>query len=111
MENSKTIVSEEKRISKSKQVWIQFSESDGKIDKFNVLDEQGNIKYFGQIESQEPKESDKCSCPSYTYGMRYDKIGEDYKGESDYLREHGYSFQCKHIIKARLQRYEVPNVS
>lgn len=107
MDNSKTIISEEKRASKAKDVWIQFTESDGEIDKFNVLNEEGNIKYFGQIKSKIPNESDKCSCPSYTYGMQYDKIEDEYKGESNYLREHGYSFQCKHIISARAKRNEV----
>ena len=107
MENSKSILSEEKRISKAKDVWIQFISSDGEVSKFNVLDEKGNIKYFGVIKTKTSNESDNCSCPSFTFGMQYDKIENEYKGESNYIREHGYAFSCKHIISAREKRYEV----
>lgn len=103
MENSKSILSEEKRKSKSKDVMIQFI--DETFTKFNVLNEEGNIKYFGLLKSETPHEEDSCSCPSFTFGMQYDKIENEYKGESNYLREHGYSFSCKHILKARMIRY------
>ena len=78
-----------------------------KINKFKVLDEGGNEKYEGAIYGKEPHEKDNCSCPSRLYGMKFDRIENEYKGESDYLREHGYSYQCKHIIAAKNKRFEV----
>ena len=110
MDNSKTLFAETKRKTKSSEVWIQFIESDGIISKFKVLDEDGNSKYEGTIKSDTPSDADKCTCLSYIYGMQYDKIENEYKGESNYLREHGYNFQCKHIISARTKRYEVQHV-
>lgn len=110
MDNSKTITAEEKRKTKSSEVWIQFIELGDEISKFNVLDEEGNTKYLGEIKTKEPNEKDNCTCPSFMYGMQYDKIENEYKGESNFLREHGYAFSCKHIIAARSKRYEVQHV-
>ncbi|MEK6829268.1 MAG: hypothetical protein AABY15_04010 [Nanoarchaeota archaeon] len=110
MDNSKTLSAEEKRKTKSSEVWIQFLEADGVMSKFNVLDEEGNIKYLGQIKDKEQSDIDNCTCPSFMYGMSYDKIESEYKGESNFVREHGYNFNCKHIIAARVKRIEVQHV-
>lgn len=89
---------EEKRISKSKEVNVQFI--NGLFEQFNVLDEKGEIKYFGVITKD--MQDDDCSCQSFFYGMQYDKLDDDSKrGESRYVATNGHSFQCKHIIRAR----------
>lgn len=99
-ENKDTATQLEKRISNSKDVKIIFVDP----QTFNVVDEEGAVKYFGTL--SENKSEDECSCPSHEYGMKYEKVTEDnLKGESRYLAENGIAFQCKHIIAARAIRY------
>ena len=99
-ENKDTATQLEKRISKSKEVKIVFVEP----QVFNVVDDEGAIKYFGTLSDN--KAGDECSCPSHTYGMKYEDVTEtNLKGESRYLAENGIAFQCKHIIGARAIRY------
>lgn len=99
-ENKDTATQLAKRISKSKDVKIVFVDP----QTFNVVDSEGNLKYFGKLTAN--KEGDECSCPSYEYGMKYESATEEkLKGESRYLAENGFAFQCKHIISARSIRY------
>ena len=87
----------ERRKQKSKDVEIQF------INPFdyNVLDEEGNVKYVCHIDPDSP-DMDECTCASFLYGMKYDMVTDDsLKGESRFVAENGFAFQCKHLIKGR----------
>lgn len=81
----------ERREQASKKVKIQFINP----DDFNVLDENGEIKYFGTL-----RDGGRCSCPSFLFGQQYDKTDDGSKGESRYEAEHGHPFQDKHLIRA-----------
>ena len=99
-ENKDTFTQLEKRITKSKEVKIVFVEP----QVFNVVDEEGAIKYFGVLTDN--KVNDECSCPSHTYGMKFEEVTEtNLKGESRYLAENGFAFMCKHLLAARAIRY------
>lgn len=100
-EGKDTAIFLEKRIQKSKDIKIQFTSP----DSFVVLDESENIKYYGKISDN--KVDDECSCPSWVYGMAFEKASAENnsKGESRYMAENGTAFQCKHIIGARSVRY------
>lgn len=91
----------EKRIKNSKDVKIQFTTP----NEFSVLDDDGNIKYYGKVSAN--KEEDECSCPSWNFGMKFELASPENnsKGESRYQAENGFSFQCKHLILAREVRY------
>ena len=98
MDTSKQIFEKERREKKAQEVKIQFI--DELLEDINVLDEEGSVKYYGHISKDTLK--DDCSCPSFHYGMRYDKVtAENLKGESNYFKEHGINFQCKHILRAK----------
>lgn len=99
MDTSKQIFEKERREKKSQEVKIQFQNP----NDFVILDDDNNIKYYGYINRKDKGLiTDDCSCPSFQYGMRYDKITEgNLKGESNFFKEHGEAFQCKHIIKAK----------
>ena len=98
-----TAIFHERRIEKSKDIKIQFTDPELKL--FVVLGDDGNIKYYGNLSDN--KEDDECSCPSWMYGMAFDKASSENnsKGESRYQAENGIAFQCKHIIGARAIRY------
>jgi hypothetical protein len=99
-ENKDTATQLEKRITKSKEVKIVFVEP----QVFNVVDDEGAVKYYGNLSDN--KTEDECSCPSWNYGMAFEKVSEEIlKGESRYVAENGYNFQCKHVIAARAIRY------
>ncbi len=100
-ENKDTATQLAKRISKSKEVNIVFTDS----FSFDVLDENKNVKYSGKV--SDDKTEDECKCPSWKYGMRFDDLIEknDMKGESRYVAENGFNFQCKHLIEARAIQY------
>lgn len=88
---------EDKRKQKSKDVIVRF---DNPTD-FRVLDENQETKYLGKIDI-EKNVDDECSCDSFCYGMKFEKISDDSeKIESRYMAEHGTAFQCKHIIRAK----------
>ena len=101
-ENKDTATQLAIRVEKSKAVDIQF---DNTLQSFVVFDENKNIKYYGKISDN--KTEDECSCPSWTYGMKFDDATAENKskGESRYVAENGYNFPCKHIIAARKIRY------
>lgn len=91
-----------KRTEASKKVIIQFV--DVKFVKFNALDKEGTIKYFGKIDLEKSIDDD-CTCLSFEHGMEYEKLGDEgKKGKSMYLEYGGTAFQCKHIIKAKSVR-------
>ena len=98
-EGKDTAIQHEGRVQRSKDVVIQFIDE----SMFNVMDGT-KIKYLGKI--SEDKQSDDCTCQSFTYGQRYDEMEDGSKGESRYEAENGHRYQCKHIIKARSLRYK-----
>ena len=100
-ENKDTATQLEKRIKNSKEVRIVFVEP----QVFNVVDEEGTVKYYGKLSDN--KTEDECSCMSWFYGMRFDdaSIENKNKGESRYCAENGHNFSCKHIIAARKIKY------
>lgn len=100
-ENKDTATQLAKRVEKSKDIDIQFQTK----QTFVIFDESKNIKYYGKLSDN--KTEDECSCPSWTYGMKFDEATAENKskGESRYVAENGFNFQCKHIIGARTIRY------
>lgn len=92
METGRFVLQEEKRIEKSKDVKIVFV--DGLFEDFNVIDDEGNLKYCGKVQGKEYSSTDYCTCQSYYHS-----------NTKSYQDEHGYNFQCKHIIKARSLRF------
>jgi len=96
MDAGKEILFLERRQSRSKGIPIIFTDPLGgfltliKAIKNGII-ELANIKYFGKITRD--KIHDSCTCQSF------------YHGNSDKWRaDHGYAFQCKHIIGAREAR-------
>jgi hypothetical protein len=99
-EGKDTPLAMEKRIQKSKEVKITFIDP----ECFNITDESGNVKYYGKV--SEHKTNDEYSCPSWYYGMQFEKASDEtLKGESRYVAENGFNFLCKHLISARKTRY------
>ena len=89
MDMGKQIIFEERRKEKSKSVRIQFVES----DRFNVLDDEGNLKYIGKIDPK--NQEDDCTCMSFIQGNK-----------DRYVNANGQAFQCKHIMKAKELRFK-----
>ena len=86
MENSKQLFEKEKRVQASKEVKIQFQNP----NDFVVLDDKESIKYYGHIGRSDKEFLDECSCPSWVFGMRFDKATEEVlKGESNFFRDTG----------------------
>ena len=81
MDIGKEQIFEERRVVRSKEVRIQFVTP----DYFNVLDEEGSLKYVGSIGKDL-----YCTCMSY---MQHDK---DF-----YSSTHSEVFRCKHIMAAQ----------
>lgn len=92
MDEGKYSLFEEKRKEKSKEVKIVFVDAD---NNFNVTDPEGNLKYVGKIVSEKPHLDDDCTCQSFMHG-----------NVKVFIDSHGYAFQCKHLMKARQQRFE-----
>lgn len=84
-----------KRIENSKQVNIVFPIK-GNLQTFNVVDEDGFLKYDGFVKGAQPSDEDSCKCKSF-------ENGNHTKAEGDYIATHGYAFQCKHILEARVE--------
>ena len=85
MDSGKEILFEERRIQRSNEVRIQFVTP----DYFNVLDDEGNLKYVGSV-------GDKfdCTCQSFMQG-----------NNTKYSTTHSEVFKCKHLLKALMIRY------
>ena len=94
------------RIERSKDVSLKFVDAENNfvvvfpedvIDKKTGLQigNKGDMKYAGRIIEQNPHMDDNCTCPSFFHG-----------NVSKWTDEHGYAFQCKHVIAARSIRYQ-----
>lgn len=92
METSTQILSQEKRITKSKECVIQFVKSTETFAYYDVLNMDGSIRHIGRIEKV-PSLNEYCSCP--------DQFHRNSKSHRD---EHGFSLQCKHMIQAKEKR-------
>jgi len=79
MDQGKELIFEERRKVRSKEVKIQFVTP---ID-FNVVDEEGNLKYVGKIDPPE------CTCPSFFHS-----------NNNRYETTHAEPLRCKHLYKA-----------
>ncbi len=95
MDAGKEILFLERRQSRTKDIPIVFTDPMGFLTLHKAIDngviELSNIKYFGKITRD--MVHDACTCSSF------------YHGNSDKWRaDHGYAFQCMHIIKAREER-------
>ena len=90
-DEGKAQIFKERRESKAKEVKIVFIDAE---NNFNVIDTEGTLKYVGIIYTKDPHLQDYCTCQSFYHG-----------NSEDYQREHGVSFNCKHIIAAKLQRF------
>ena len=107
MDNSQTMKHKDARKSRTQSVTISFTDEHG----FLVLNqypiggviELKNIKYFGYYDPEGI--NSRCTCASFFYGMRYDPVNEDGSpGESNYVKEHGIAFECKHLMRAAEMR-------
>lgn len=95
MDAGKQILSDEKRIKKAKtEVRIQFTVLGDIESNFIVLDDDDCAKYDGKIVGKSPHLDDYCKCPDHNN-----------RNTENYVADHGYAFQCKHLIKARLVRF------
>ena len=79
MDCGKEMIFEERRILRSKEVKIQFVTP----DCFNVVDEEGNLKYVGKLNPFE------CTCPNFFHS-----------NNNRYETTHAEPLKCKHIFKA-----------
>ena len=80
MDLGKEQIFAERREQRSKDVRIQFVTP----DCFNVVDEEGNLKYVGSINPLD------CTCMSYYQ-----------HNQERYTSTHAEVFECKHILAAK----------
>ncbi len=92
METSAQILSQEKRKAKSKDCRIQFVKLEKNFSYYNVLNDDNSIKYIGRIEII-PSLNEYCSCPD-----------QFHRNTKFYQDEHGFSLNCKHMLKAKKLR-------
>lgn len=97
MDNYKEQKQLEKRKDNAKKVLIIFPIK-GNYQTFNVVDENGALKYDGFVTGQQPADTDDCKCPSFTNNNFS-------KAEGWYKDTRGHAFQCKHIIAAREEAF------
>ena len=79
MDAGKENIFKERRKQRASSVRIVFVDS----DRFNVVDEEGNLKYVGCLDPCD------CTCPSFING-----------NTEQYIRSHPAFFKCKHIYQA-----------
>lgn len=89
-DKGKEILSQEKRMAKAKDVRIVFTTP----EYFNVVDEFGSLKYVGRIRAPKPHVEDSCTCKDF-----------ENRNSEEYVAEHGFALQCKHLIAARSVRF------
>jgi len=95
MDQGKQILSDEKRINKAKsEVRLQLTVIGEVENNFIVLDDDDCAKYSGVIYGETPNIKDNCVCPDFIN-----------RNTEEFVATHGYAKQCKHIIKAKLQRF------
>lgn len=100
MDEFKAQVQLQKRQDNAKEVIVVFPKAnEGNYQNFNIVDAEGNLKYDGFVKNQEPSKEDSCKCKSF-------ENGNCTKAEGDYIATHGYAFQCKHILGARIAQKE-----
>ena len=92
MEMGKQMIENEERAVRAEDVHIAFYFLNPEYHYFRVYDDDNNMKYQGRIDKTKSTLED-CSCPD-----------EFFSNTKDYKHEHGYSFQCKHLIAARRLR-------
>jgi len=79
VDEGKYMIHEQRRKERSKEVKLQFVTN----NNFNVLDDDGNMKYSGNVIPGD------CSCPSFIHG-----------NPEKYESSHPDFFQCKHLMRA-----------
>ena len=92
MDAGKEQIFEERKALRAKVVNIIFPTNDG---NFNVVDDEGNLKYSGIVQGPEPHIDDNCTCPNFI-PLNNEK----------WISAHGYAYQCKHLIAAREQKFQ-----
>ena len=96
-DHGKEIAEMERRQDKADGIHIMFDVVAPDMDQGVVIkdethgDELDNIKYFVKISMD--SQSDSCTCQSFYHG-----------NNERWLAEHGFNFQCKHIIKFKKMR-------
>lgn len=90
MDKFKEQISDEKRRSSEKQNSVKIQWQDEL--HFNVLDEDGHIKYIGKIDPEHP-EQEMCTCPD-----------QFHRNTENFRATHGFALQCKHLINAHEMR-------
>lgn len=93
MDAGKEIIFEAKRAKRAEQVLIEFPTKD---NNFVVVDEEGRAKYNGIVQGPEPHKDDYCSCKNFE-ALNHER----------HMATHGVAYQCKHLIKARILKFEV----
>jgi len=90
LENSKSILEQEKRVQKSKDVITRLTSSTTKGFNFDVYtdDLKEKIKYIGTISKDHT--DDSCTCQSFMHG-----------NSENYQKENPLPFTCKHILAAQ----------
>lgn len=89
MHTSGQIISDQKRIAKSKKVIAQLAVQRGDVLYFNILNENGTIKYLVRTR-REPAIDDYCTCGDFIH-----------RNTDNYMNENGHALQCKHILKCK----------
>jgi len=79
MDTGKMMLESDRRIQASKEVKLVFTTN----NNFNVLDDEGNLKYNGSVIPLD------CTCPSFIH-LNPDK----------HMDSHGEFAKCKHLFKA-----------
>lgn len=100
MDTGKTLLENERRVMRSSDVVAQIYFTNGIRYYFKTFKED-HPKYCGYINANGDG-IDSCSCADFRYNMKYEKLRDGvYRGESLFVSEHGYRFQCKHIIAVK----------
>ena len=89
-EGKDTALFEARREEKANDVNVQFIKS----DEFNILDDEGQIKYFVKLDL-DSRQTHECTCRSFQHG-----------NTQPYLDLHGINFECKHIKAGYNKRTE-----
>lgn len=91
MDAGKQQIFKERREQKAQEVKIVFVDS----ENFNVVSEDGSLKYVGIVKSAKPHIDNYCTCQSFYHG-----------NSEEFQKANGVAFSCKHIIRATQIRYE-----
>lgn len=97
MDAGREAILNDRKATRAKEVKIQFT--DKTYTNFVVLDNEGSAKYNGSIIQDDPHIDDFCSCPNFT-PLNHER----------FQAEHGYAYQCKHLIAAHEVRRTVEQV-